>query len=136
MRETLGLEKTTRKTSEVFEAHCVDSWCLAHDVVGGHKKPENTRLLCVVPLRFHRRQLHYLKPSAGGMRKLYGGTRSHGMRRGSLVKHQKYGITYIGGCTSSLVSLHSKIDGVRVTQTARSVDVQHLSYNAFRTYTK
>ena len=68
LRDALGLKKTGKKTAEVFEAHCVDAWVLANSVVGGHLQPDNKRLLFVVPLRFHRRQLHRLQPSKQGKR--------------------------------------------------------------------
>ena len=35
IRDSLGLKKSSNKTAEKFEAHCVDSWCLAHHTVGG-----------------------------------------------------------------------------------------------------
>jgi hypothetical protein len=69
LRDALGLKKTRRKLAEIFEAHCVDSWALANWYTGGHTEPDNTRLLCVTPLRLHRRQLHRLQPEKGEMRK-------------------------------------------------------------------
>jgi hypothetical protein len=66
LRDQHGLTKTTDKKAEVFEAHCVDSWVLANSWTGGHATPDNIRLLCVTPLRFHRRQLHALQPAKGG----------------------------------------------------------------------
>ena len=62
LRDDLGLKKTGNKTAAVFEAHCVDSWVLANWWTGGHTRPDNTRLLCVSPLRFPRRPLHRLQP--------------------------------------------------------------------------
>jgi hypothetical protein len=72
LRGGLGLAKIKRKTAEVFEAHCVDSWVLANWWVGGHTQPDNKQLLCITPLRFHRRQLHRLQCATGGIRKPYG----------------------------------------------------------------
>ena len=97
LRDAHGLKKTKCKTAEVFETHCVDAWVLANWWVGGHTKPDNTRLLCIAPLQFHRRQLHRLQPEKGGKRKPYGGTLSLGFKRGSLVWHPKYGLSYVGG---------------------------------------
>jgi hypothetical protein len=48
MRDALGLKKTGKKTAEVFEAHCVDAWVLAHSATGGSSQPDNKRMLCVV----------------------------------------------------------------------------------------
>jgi hypothetical protein len=134
LRFMYGLKKTGKKLSDVFDAHCVDSWVLAQNVVGGHSKPENKRMLCIVPLRLHRRQLHALQPSAGGLRRPYGSTRSLGIQRGSIVKHPKYGVVYLGGFLKDRLSLHSLTDGKRLTQTAKPSDLKILGYNAFRTY--
>lgn len=133
LRDTLGLKKTKEKTAEVFEAHCVDSWVLANCWTGGHTKPDNTRLLCITPLRFHRRQLYRLQPERGGIRKPYGGTRSYGFKRGSLVKHPKFGLAYIGGWLKDKVSLHSTASGMRLTQTAKPSDCVFLTFNSWRT---
>ena len=35
IRDRLGLKKASNKLSETFNAHCVDSWCLAYHTVGG-----------------------------------------------------------------------------------------------------
>ena len=85
LREQLGLKKTSKKMAEVWEAHWVDAWVLAHAGIGGHKTPDNTQLLCITPLVWHRRQLHRLEPEKGGKRKAYGGTLSLGLKRGTLV---------------------------------------------------
>jgi hypothetical protein len=132
MRDAKGLKKIGSKTADDFRAHCVDSWVLASSVVGG-EKPENTRLMCVTPLRFHRRQLHALQPARGGIRRPYGGTRSLGFKRGSLVKHPKYGVTYVGGTMNGRLSLHSLEDGKRLCQNAKPSDCQFLAYASWRT---
>jgi hypothetical protein len=132
LREAAGLKKTARKTAEVFEAHCVDAWALANWYTGGHLQPDNTRLLCVVPLRFHRRQLHRLQPAKGGIRKPYGGIRSHGFKRGSLVKHSTFGLTYVGGWLKDRISLHSLATGKRLTQQAKPSDCCFLTFNTWR----
>ena len=134
LRFFYDVEKTLKKMAEVFSAHCVDSWCLANDVIGGHMKPDNERLLCVVPLRFHRRQLHALQPSAGGSRRPYGGTRSLGMQRGTLVRHPQYGVVYLGGHTKNRVSLHSLKDGKRLTTNGQVSELRVLGLNLFRMY--
>ena len=133
LRDAASLNKTKNKLAEVFEAHCVDSWVLANWYTGGHAQPDNTRLLYIIPLRFHRRQLHRLQPEAGGIRKPYGGTRSLGFTRGSLVKHVKLGLVYIGGFMKNRISLHAVTTGKRLTQQAKPADCTFLTFNSWRT---
>ncbi len=132
LRDRLGLKKTKRKMAEVFEAHCVDSWVLANDRVGGHLGPEQTAMLCMTPLRFHRRQLHRLQNAKGGIRRPYGGTRSHGFKRGSIIHHPTFGISFVGGSMRDRLSLHSLTTGKRLTQTAKPGECRFLSFNAWR----
>jgi RRXRR protein len=132
LREALGLRKSGNKMSDQFEAHCVDSWVLANEATGGHRAPEHTRILFITPLRFHRRQLHRMQPAAGGVRKPYGGTRSLGFKRGSLVKHPKYGLAYVGGYLKESLSLHSLADGKRLTQKAKAAECQFLAFSSWR----
>jgi hypothetical protein len=115
-RVRLGLNKLGDKCSDRCEAHCVDSWTLANLEVGGHTQPDNTAMLYLVPLRFHRRQLHRLQPEKGGIRKPYGGTRSLGLKRGAWVKHPRYRVCYVGGTTGGTISLHSQQTGERVAK--------------------
>ena len=68
LRVEWGLKKTSNKMAEVWQAHCVDAWVLAHAAIGGCKAPDNTRLVCIAPLIWHRRQLHKLQPAKGGTR--------------------------------------------------------------------
>ena len=131
MRRAAGLKKSKQKMSEVFAAHCVDSWVLANHWTGGHIKPDSEQMLLITPLRFHRRQLH-VQNFKDGKRKLYGGTRSQGFKRGSLVKHPKYGLCYIGGTQKSRVSLHSLQDGKRLGLNAKPEDIQFLTHNTWR----
>jgi hypothetical protein len=133
LRDLHGLKKSKQKMAEIFSAHCVDSWVLANSATGGHDKPDNERMLCITPLRFHRRQLHRLQPEAGGIRKSYGGTMSNGFKRGSLVVHAKLGLTYVGGFLKERISLHSIKNGKRLTQTAKTKDCKFMSYNTWRT---
>jgi len=132
MRNAHGLKKSKSKMSEVFEAHCVDSWTLANWFVGGHTKPEYKRMLCITPLRFHRRQLHVTNPTKGNIRKAYGGTMSLGFKRGSLVKHKSKGLTYIGGTSKGRISLREIGTGRRIGQNFRVEDCKFLSYNSWR----
>lgn len=132
LRILAGLSKTKKKLDEVFEAHCVDSWVLANWYVGGHILPDNKAILFISPIRLHRRQLHMLQFAKGGKRKNYGGTRSCGFKRGSLVNHPKYGFTYIGGTMNGKVSLHNIETGKRICQNANPKDLEFKTYNLWR----
>jgi hypothetical protein len=132
LRDQHGLKKSKQKLSNKFEAHCVDSWVLANWYTEGHDKPDNTRLIVLVPLRFHRRQLHRFQPSQGGIRSPYGGTMSEGFKRGGIAKYPKYGFVYIGGASKGRVSLHSIATGGRLTQGAKPSDLKFLSYSSWR----
>ncbi len=122
LREQLGLKKTSKKMAVVWEAHCVDAWVLAYSAMGGHETPDNTQLLCITPLVWYHRQLHRLEPENGGKRKPYGGTLSLGIKRGTLIKHPKYGLAYVGGTMDGKLSLHAPATGKRLTQTAKLTD--------------
>lgn len=132
LRKKWGLPKSKKKLSDDFYAHCVDTWVLANDVVSGHEGPDNTCMLKAIPLRFHRRQLHRLKPRRGARRSGYGGTRSLGFKRGSIVKHKKYGKCYVGGSSMGRLSLHGLESGVRLCQNGKVEDVLFKSYSSWR----
>ena len=107
LREQYGLKKTSNKAKPVFASHAVDAWVLAASVSGA-REPTCTRLWYLVPAILHRRQLHRLRASKGGVRKPYGGTRSLGLKRGTLVTHAKYGRCTVGGLDrhKQTISLH------------------------------
>jgi hypothetical protein len=141
MRQKLGLNKSKNKLSNKFDAHCVDAWVLANGYVGAHTQPDNTSLIEVIPLELHRRQLHRLQHSTGHIRSRYGGTISAGFKRGSVVKHPKYGFCYVGGWQASptkkepnrkTISLHDLKTGKRLTQKAIGSDCKFKSYNSWR----
>ena len=132
MRNAAGLKKTKAKMSERFDAHCVDSWVLANSCTGGHIKPDNEKMWLITPLQFSRRQLHVQNPTTNGIRKPYGGTRSLGFKRGSWVQHPKFGTCYMGGSSQDRISLHSLLDGKRLTQNAKPKDVVFLHHSSWR----
>jgi hypothetical protein len=110
------------KLAEIWAAHCVDAWVLAYSAVGGRTSPDNQRLVCIEPFTWHHRQLHRFQPEKGGKRKPYGGTLSQGIKRGTLVKHPKWGKATVGGTTGGMLSLHDQQTNRRLTQTARVAD--------------
>ncbi|MHC5719551.1 MAG: RRXRR domain-containing protein, partial [Nostoc sp.] len=78
--------------------------------------PVSTFVVEVILLEFHRCQLHRLQHSTGHIRSRYGGTISAGFKRGSIIKHPKFGFCYVGGWQESptkkdpsrkTISLHS-----------------------------
>ena len=133
LREQLGLKKTSKKLSEVWEAHCVDAWVLAYSAVGGQPRPDQTRLFCISPLSWHHRQLHRFEPEKRGKRKLYGGTLSLGIKRGTLVTHPKWGKAYVGGTMDGRLSLHDLQTGKRLTQLAKVADCRLIKLLRWKT---
>lgn len=135
LRKRFGLVKATDKMALRFDAHNVDSWVLAKDALGVCSgKPENIRLIYCRPLQFRRRSLHLQNPARGGVRRSHGGTLSLGFKRGSLVKHPRYGLTTMGGTRDGRLSLHA-LDGKRLTQRANPKDLRLLKRTSllFRT---
>jgi hypothetical protein len=135
LRAQFGLKKTSQKDHQTFSSHAVDAWVLAA-CVSGAEAPTCTRLWYVVPVQLHRRQLHRLQADHGGVRKPYGGTRSLGFRRGTLVRHARYGRCTIGGCDRERgrLSLHAYRTNQRLTQAATPADCQVRTVLAFRSW--
>lgn len=133
LRERFGLAKSRDKDEKSFWSHCVDGWVLAASVSGA-QKPDHTGFYCLAPIRFHRRQLHRLEPGKGGERRSYGGTRSLGLKRGTLARHPSYGLCYVGGHLSGRLSLHSLKTGKRLTQDAKFEECRVLTSVSWRSY--
>lgn len=132
LRDALRLKKTSQKLSDSWNAHCVDSWVMCHWLLGGELVPDNMRILHYTPLQFHRRQLHKQNFQKGHIRPPYGSTRSLGFKRGSIVKHPKYGLTYVGGTDGKRISLHEIESGKRLAQNVRVDDCKFVCFNSFR----
>jgi hypothetical protein len=135
LRGKYGLKKTKSKSKRSFESHAVDAWVLAASVSGA-SVPTCTHLWYVVPARLHRRQLHRLQASKGGLRKPYGGTRSVGFKRGTLVHHPKYRLCTVGGFDrkKQTLSLHAYRTNIRLTQGAKDKDCRTLTWVAWRSW--
>lgn len=126
LRQQFRLVKSSDKMALRFDAHNVDAWLLAKDALGVTEgRPENIRLVHCRPLQFRRRSLHLQNPAKGGVRRSHGGTLSLGLKRGSLVKHPRYGVTTVGGTMDGRLSLHA-LDGKRLTQKANPKDIKRL----------
>jgi hypothetical protein len=88
LRAELGLKKDKgNKMRETFDIHAVDSWVMANFAVGGHTEPDNKDILVLSPIKYPRRQLHYFQYSKGNIRSRFGGTRSLGFKKGSVVRY-------------------------------------------------
>lgn len=127
MRKGYGLKKNSNKAKQDFYTHCVDSWVLANEVIGGHTKVDNEKTIYLKPLNRYRRQLHVQKPSKGGKRRRYGGTRSLGLERGTMVKHKNKGNAFIGGYSNSNISLHTIENNSRFYRYAKTSDLTPLT---------
>ena len=126
IRDRLGLKKSSKKLADIFEAHCVDSWCLAYHSVGGKSIPDNTRIFCIAPIPISRRSLHRQNPQKGGKRPRYGGTTWNGWVKNTLVRHATHGLARISGFGKKGISLYS-LQGYRLCQNAKPSDCQVLT---------
>jgi RRXRR protein len=135
LRKRYGMQKTTCKSKKSFESHALDAWVLAA-CLSGAEKPTCTCLWYVVQVRLHRRQLHRLQASKGGERKPYGGTRSLGLKRGTLVRHPTYGLCSVGGFDrqKQTISLHAYRSNKRLTQRGSVKACRTLTWVAWRTF--
>ena len=131
IRDRLGLKKSSKKLAETFDAHCVDSWCLAYHTVGGEGPPDDTSIVCISPIPIRRRELHRQNPQKGGKRPRYGGTTSNGLVKNTLVRHVKHGLARISGFGKTGVSLYS-LEAKRLCQNAKIQDfkvLRRLNFN-------
>lgn len=119
IRDRLGLKKSSNKTAETFDAHCVDSWCLAYHTVGGEPIVDNTYIFCISPLPIQRRNLHREVPKKGGNRPRYGGTRFLGTRKNMLVKHIKHGLLRVTGYQKDGLTLSNIENAKQVVLSAK-----------------
>ena len=132
VRDRLGLQKSRKKTAARFDAHCVDSWCLAYHVVAGDATVDNTDMLCIAPFQIKRRTLHRQNPQKGGARPRFGGTMHLGIVKNTLVKHVKHGIAVVCGSQKGGLSLQPIQGGKRLTLSARIADCKILTRLNFR----
>ena len=129
IRDRLGLKKSSKKLAETFEAHCVDSWCLAYHSVGGSGVPDNTDLMCISPIPIKRRELHRQQEAKGGKRTRVGGTvlGQGNLVKNTLIKHVKHGLTRLAGVNAKgLFSIYS-MENKRLTTGAKRADFRVLT---------
>ena len=142
-RDYRKFHKTSSKLRDTWDAHNVDSHCLCELAIGDIK-PFLGILKCEF-FKWSRRQTHVsnpekykeqegiLNPKKDGIRKQYGTTRSLGLNRGTLVKHIKLGLTYVGGTSDGKISLHDVKTGKRLSQTINKEDCKVLTNLRWRT---
>jgi hypothetical protein len=135
LRQKHGLKKTKSKSKQDFSSHAIDGWVMAASVSGA-EQPTCTRLSYIIGAQLHRRQIHRFEASKGSERKPYGTTRSLGLKRGTLVKHPKYGLCTVGGFDrkKQTISLHAYRTNKRLTQGAKVQDCRVLTWVAFRSW--
>ena len=130
-RDKRSFKKSGKKLDYTWNAHNVDSHCLAEMAL----KAEVIPFLGLQQLNFleyYRRQTHIQNPIKGGYRKPYGTTLSLGFVRGSQVRYSgknknwKGKIFYVGGNMNGRISLHNPKDKSRITQSAKEEDLSLL----------
>ena len=132
IRDRLGLKKSSYKLSKTFEAHCVDSWCLAYQIVGGNPIVDNIAVFCISPIPIRRRELHRQNPQKGGKRPRYGGTRGLGVAKNTLVRHVKKGLLRVTGHQKGGLTLSEIHSSKQVILTAKPNTYQILRKLNFR----
>ena len=132
-RAQLGIHKSSNKTAERWDAHCVDAWVLAREAAGvKRQRPQHEELYRFTPIERQRRCLHRSNPRAGGQRLPYGGTNKGGWKTATLVTHQRYGLCYTGGSSKGKISIHNLETGQRLDQHARIADCRPRAPLAWR----
>ena len=126
IRDSLGLKKSSDKMSASFDAHCVDSWCLAYHAVGGSSISDNTSIFCISPIPIKRRCLHREQPAKGGQRNRYGGTQCLNTVKNALVKHVKHGLLRVSGHQKGKLTLSEITSSKQVVIQAKPEDYKIL----------
>ena len=132
IRDRLGLKKSSQKLAATFDAHCVDSWCLAYHTLGGSRIVDNTEIFCISPIPVRRRKLHRQNPQSGGKRPRYGGTRCLGVAKNTLVRHEKKGLLRVTGHQNGCLTLSEINSSKQVVLTAKPNTYQVLRRLNFR----
>ena len=127
-RDYRGFKKSSNKLEKKWETHCVDSHCLSEMFFGDLEPVKKMYLLNF--FRFNRRELH--QGYHNGIRKLYGSTRSMGINRGTLVNHSKYRLSYVGGNSKGVISLHNVETGKRLSQNVKKSNLIILTKQSWR----
>ena len=120
-RSNRAFNKASNKLADVWEAHNVDSHCLAEMAMGKKIDPVK-HFYRINFLQPHRRQLHVTNAKKGKRRR-QGGTTTNGIQRGTLVRHIKYGLTQIGGFCKTGITLTQLFTGIKIVRSAKLNDL-------------
>lgn len=124
-----GFLKNPKKLSDTWDAHNVDSHCLAELHFGPiHPIKRFYKLEFLQPKR---RQLH-IANFVRGKRRRHGGTLTAGLQRGTLVRHVKHGLKQIGGFCGAGISLACLKTGKLTSRYAKLQDLQIVSKLGWR----
>jgi hypothetical protein len=84
IREKLGLKKSSNKSLETFNSHCVDSFSIASEL--SNTEPNLNIKVVDDTYRPTRRRLHYTQPKKGGTRDKYSTGNFKGIRKGTICE--------------------------------------------------
>lgn len=131
LRREFGLTKDMNKKKVHFNTHCVDSWVLSKVpfLINDVKLPCMKVVLELIPRKLIRRQLHKHKFIKGNRRPRRGGTLTHGVKKGTLCTHPKYGFVRLGGSVGGRVSLHEPFSNSRICHNGKLEDLILHSYS-------
>ena len=84
IREKLGLKKSSNKSSETFNSHCVDSFSIASEL--SNAEPILNIKVVDDTYRPTRRRLHDTQPKKGNIREKYSTGNFKGIRKGTICE--------------------------------------------------
>jgi hypothetical protein len=122
-RDQRGFSKSKKKLDTKWNCHCVDSHSLIEMAMAENIEPKETVKFIKYP-EVHRRELF---KERNGRKERYGGTRSLGYNKGSLVWHPKYKLCLAGGNTKGLLTVNSLENGKRLCQYCKLEDIKLVS---------
>ena len=85
IREKLKLKKSSNKSAEIFNSHCVDSFAIASELVECNT-PNKEIIVIDDTYRPVRRKLHYTQFSKGGIRRKYSSGNFKKIRKGTICE--------------------------------------------------
>lgn len=117
IRQNLGLKKSSNKSSETFNSHCVDSFSIASEI--SNAEPNFNIKVVDDTYRPTRRRLHDTQPKKGNVRDKYSTGNFKGIRKGTICKFGQI----VGGTKNNYWIRNS--DNKRIGRT----NISYLSHN-------